>query len=463
MTRLAIDPVTRVGGHLRIEADVAGARVQDAWSSGTMFRGLEPILRGRDPRDAWLFAQRVCGTCTAVHALASVRAVENALGLTSQECPTPPQPPSATQFVPDHVLHFYTQQAFDWVDVMAALAPPRPRPRPSPPPSATGPHPSATYFKGVRDRLRTFVARAAGAVRQRPLGPSRVHPARRRDLLVLAHYFEALDWQRRFMRVHTLLGGKSPHPQTFLVGGMALAPTWGGPNRALRGAPPADRSNAPQALSDPGLAVIADLIAEASAFVEQVYVPDTLLTAGTLRGPRSAPGSAPTSPSANSPRTTRAPELLMPRGRVGRDLSSVAPVDQAGVAETVAHSHYTYAAATDPPQAVGRRRGRARGPPPPVTTLEDAERYSWIKAPRYQDDRMEVGPLARTLGRVRLPGRGDVPAARSTSPKARQARHRPGRAVRDARPDLRPGGGGAGPCRPTRRLARRAHREPRHR
>ena len=417
MSRIAIDPVTRVGGHLRIEVDVAGGVVQDAWSSGTMFRGLESILRGRDPRDAWLLAQRVCGTCTGVHALASVRAVENALGLTiPRNARLIRNLLAGTQLVADHVLHFYTQQAFDWVDVTAAL-------RASPAATATlaasigdWPAASAAHFRDVQDRLATLEAsRQLGPFANGPWG----HPAYtlppEENLLVLAHYFDALDWQRRFMRIHTLLGGKSPHPQTFLVGGMALAPTWGGPNRALPGEHPQQiERNAPLALSDRGLAVIADLVEEARTFVEQVYVPDTLLIAkgypawtriGAGIGTYMAFGEFPEDDS-------RAPELLMPRGRVGREMSSVAPVEHTAMAETVAQSHYTYDSGDQTLLQPwdGQTRPRYGGPPPPVTTLEGSDKYSWMKAPRYDDDPMEVGPLARVLV-ANLEGRGVVRAA----------------------------------------------------
>jgi Ni,Fe-hydrogenase I large subunit len=123
MTRIAIDPITRIEGHLRIEVEVENGVVKDAWSSGTMFRGLELILKGRDPRDAWVFAQRACGVCTTVHALASVRAVENALGL---RIPTNARLIrnliAGIQYVQDHVIHFYHLHALDWVDVVSALS-----------------------------------------------------------------------------------------------------------------------------------------------------------------------------------------------------------------------------------------------------------------------------------------------------------------------------------------------------
>ncbi|MGH9367285.1 MAG: nickel-dependent hydrogenase large subunit, partial [Thermoanaerobaculia bacterium] len=160
MTHVVVDPVTRIEGHLRIEAEVEGGKVRDAWSSSTMFRGIELILKGRDPRDAWAFAQRICGVCTTVHAIASIRAVENAIGASP--------PPNArllrnliiaSQCVQDHVIHFYHLHALDWVDIVSAL---------SADPAATAalaqslsdwPLSSEKYFAGVRDRVKGFVER----------------------------------------------------------------------------------------------------------------------------------------------------------------------------------------------------------------------------------------------------------------------------------------------------------------
>ena len=120
--RIVVDPITRIEGHLRIEARIDGDQIAEAWSSGTMVRGIEIILRGRDPRDAWAFTQRICGVCTLVHGIASVRAVENAL---NYEIPRNAQLIRnlmiGAQYVHDHVMHFYHLHALDWVDVVSAL------------------------------------------------------------------------------------------------------------------------------------------------------------------------------------------------------------------------------------------------------------------------------------------------------------------------------------------------------
>jgi Ni,Fe-hydrogenase I large subunit len=402
MTRIAIDPITRIEGHLRIEAEVGDGSVADAWSTGTMFRGLELILRGRDPRDAWLFAQRACGVCTTVHALASVRAVENALGL---RIPTNARLIrdliAGFQYVQDHVIHFYHLHALDWVDVVSAL---------SADPAATAalagsisdwPTNSTGHFKAVRDRLQAFVDSGQ-------MGPFANgywgHPAYRlppeANLMAAAHYLEALDWQRGVIRAHAILGAKNPHPQTYVVGGMALAVD----------------PNQPTALNATGLSEIASLIAQAKAFVDQVYVPDVLAVAGFYKdwasigagiGNYLSYGDFPEDDS-GSPSA-----FYLPRGRVmGRQLGAVEQVDQAEVAESVVHSWYADAD-TDPKGRHpwdGETAPSYAGPRPPYATLKGFDRYSWLKAPRYADQPMEVGPLARMLVAY-ASGHADVTAA----------------------------------------------------
>jgi Ni,Fe-hydrogenase I large subunit len=418
MTRTVIDPITRVGGHLHIEVEIANGVVRDAWSSGTMFRGMELILGGRDPRDAWLLAQRICGVCTGVHALASVRAVENALGVT---IPTNARLVrnllTGVGYVQAHVVGFYHRHAFDWVDPMAAL-------RADPAATSTlalsmseWPQSSPAFFKGVIDRLTTVVQSGQ-------LGPFANgywgHPAYRltpeANLLVVAHYLEALDWQRGIIRIQTLLGGKSPHPQTYLVGGMALAPPWGGPNRGLPGEHPQQvERGSPPALSARGLTDIGAAIADARTFVEQVYLPDILMIAGHYRewgGIGAGLGSYLSYGEFPGDDSTK-PALFLSRGRVmGRDLARVQPVDQAGIAESVAHSYYADDDGGDALRhpANGQTNPSYTGPTQPLATLEGSGRYSWLKAPRYQDEPMEVGPLAR-MAVAYVEGQKDVRAA----------------------------------------------------
>lgn len=415
MTRLAIDPVTRVGGHLRIEVELSDGVVSDAWSSGTMFRGMETILRGRDPRGAWLLAQRICGACAGVHALASVRAVEDALGVTiPHNARSIRNLLMGSEFVLDHVVHFYHQQALDWIDPMSAL---------TADPAATSAlarsissrtRSDVAFFRDARDRLSAFVGSGgSGPFVDDGPGLAAATSSPETALMVMAHYLEALDWQRRVLQLQTLLGGKSPHPQTYLVGGAAVPVPWGGPPPAPPGQHPSQiDQRAPSALSVEGLAAMSTVVAEAKAFVEQVYVPDVLTIArshpewaqlGRGFGNYLSYGEFPLDDS-------NAPALLLPRGRImGADLATVLPVDQAHVGETVAHSYYTYG--DDDGALLHPSRGltepRYAGPKPPFTSLAGSDRYSWLKAPRYRGEPMEVGPLARVLVAY-VEGRGAV-------------------------------------------------------
>ena len=223
MSHVVVDPVTRIEGHLRIEAEVEDGAVKDAWSSSTMFRGIEIILKGRDPRDAWVFTQRICGVCTTVHAIASIRAVEDAIGAKP--------PPNArllrnliiaSQCVQDHVIHFYHLHALDWVDVVSAL-------EADPGEDLAAGRVHLRLAAVVDELLQRRAAAHQGVRRAGQLGPFANaywgHKAYKlppeANLMAVAHYLEALDWQREFIKFHAILGGKNPHLQSFLVGGMA--------------------------------------------------------------------------------------------------------------------------------------------------------------------------------------------------------------------------------------------------
>jgi Ni,Fe-hydrogenase I large subunit len=389
MARIAIDPVTRIEGHLRIEVEVQDGVVTDAWSSGTMFRGIELILRHRDPRDAWVFAQRICGVCTTVHALASVRSVENALDITIPDNARLIRDLIAgAQLVQDHVVHFYHLHALDWVDVTLAL-------KADPGATATlaqsispWPKSSKTYFKGVQDKLTAFVnSGQLGLFANGYWG----HPAYKlppeANLLGVAHYLDALDWQRDFIRIHAILGGKNPHPQSYLVGGMATAL-----NLDNQSTVNADR-----------LSLLTQLVARGQDFVSQVYIPDVLAIAsfykdwaslGAGLGNYMAYGDYASS-TQNLPDSYFFPNGLL----LNRDLSQVAPVSQDKVAEYVAHSWYRYdegdSTALHPWK--GETQPNYTGPQPPYDFLTTDGKYSWLKAPRYDGHAVEVGPLARML------------------------------------------------------------------
>ena len=405
MARIVIDPVTRVGGHLRVELDVQSGVVSDAWSSGTMFRGMELTFRGRDPRDVWMLAERICGTCTGVHALASVRAVENALGITIPvNARLVRNLLAGTQLVRDHVMGFYQAQLPDWVDAKSAItADPATAARLAATQGQLGTE-TAASFAAVRDRLAAVIdSKQAGVLGTGWWG----HPAYRltpeQNLLLLAHFLRALDWQRDFMRIHALVGGKDPHPQTFLVGGMAVAPPWGGPSgRVGRDHPSVPDHNSPAPLSTDGLALIDTLLTGARDFIEQVFVPDVrlLLSAypewakvGAGPGGYLSAGDYPDS-------SAKDPQFLFPTGRLAAgNLVLSQPVAQDLVAESVASAWYSYGSAGDGLVAAvtGETTPAWSGLPLPLKTLEGAKKYSWIKAARYDGLPTEVGPLARLL------------------------------------------------------------------
>jgi hydrogenase large subunit len=387
-TKVVVDPITRIEGHLRIEVQEENGRIADAWASSTQFRGIELIMQGRDPRDAWAFTQRICGVCTVVHAVASLRAVEDALDIRI--------PPNANtirnlvhgmQFVQDHVIHFYHLHALDWVDVVSAL---------SANPEGTAriarsispwPNNSATHFAEVQNRVRRFVESGQlGIFTNGYWG----HPAYKLppevNLLAVAHYLEALDWQRDVIRLHTIFGGKNPHPN-FVVGGMASAINLDGT----------------ATINAARLTDIQGMITRALQFVEQVYWPDLLAVASFYKewasigggvGNYLTPGEFPEDDVRNLD------SLYFPRGIiVGKNLNEVLPYDHTKVKEYITHSWYEYEGGDDvglhPYE--GETKARYTGPPTPWEYLQDEDKYTWMKAPRYDGMPMEVGPLARAL------------------------------------------------------------------
>ncbi|HMK85404.1 MAG TPA: nickel-dependent hydrogenase large subunit [Steroidobacteraceae bacterium] len=388
MTHVVVDPVTRIEGHLRIEAEVDGGAVKQAWSSCTMFRGIELILEGRDPRDAWAFTQRICGVCTTVHAIASIRAVEHAIGATP--------PPNArilrnliiaAQNVQDHVIHFYHLQALDWVDVVSALSADPAKTASLAQSISDWPLSGVKYFTEVRDRVKAFVERGQlGIFANAYWGHPAYHLPPEANLMALAHYLEALDWQRRFIKIHAILGGKNPHLQSFLVGGMAT---------------PVD-PDAQASLNIGTIAALRTLVAEAVDFVTRVYVPDVLAIASFYKDWFSIGSGVPNYlaygdfPLDESPE----PQLYIPRGVIhNQDLSRIEPMDQAKIDEYVTHSWYDYSVGDD--KGLNPYKGETHphytGPKPPYQRLNVDQKYSWLKSPRYDGAPMQVGPLARML------------------------------------------------------------------
>jgi len=392
--RVVVDPITRIEGHLRIEAELQGDRIAQAYSSGTMVRGIETILQGRDPRDAWAFAQRICGVCTLVHGIASVRAVEDALGYEI--------PPNAqlirnlmigAQHVHDHVMHFYHLHALDWVDVVSAL---------DADPAATStlaqslsnwPKSSPGYFSDVQRRLKGFVEGGQlGIFAKGYWGHPEYKLPPEANLMAVAHYLEALAWQRDAAKMLTIFGGKNPHPN-FVVGGVTS---------------PIDL-NSDSALNSKRLAQVQTLIQSMRTFVDQVYVPDTLAIAGFYKdwaergeglGNFLCYGDLPAGGDWDP--TT----FLFPRGVIlDRDLTRIHDVDlhaEDQIQEFISHSWYDYSVGTEhglhPYDGETNLSYDARGGVrPPFRQLDIEDGYSWLKSPRWKGRPVEVGPLARVL------------------------------------------------------------------
>lgn len=390
--RLVVDPITRIEGHLRIEVqtDPEGA-ITEAYSSGTMVRGIEIILRGRDPRDAWAFAQRICGVCTLVHGMASVRAVEDALKYAiPANAVLIRDLMIAAQYVHDHVMHFYHLHALDWVDVVSAL---------QADPAATSalaqsisPYANSSpgYFAETQAKIRALVESGQlGIFANAYWG----HPAYKlpaeANLMAVAHYLEALAWQREVVKLHAIFGGKNPHPN-FAVGGVPAAFTGG-----------ASGSGA-TAFNDVGLQQVRDVILKMRQFVDEVYVPDTLAIAGFYKDWFSRGEGL-----GNFLTVGEFPDisgnLLIPRGAIlDRDLTRIHEVDlhdDGQIQEFVSHAWYDYSVGKDTGlhPFVGETALNYTGPTPPFTHLDVEQEYSWLKSPRWRGHPMEVGPLARVL------------------------------------------------------------------
>jgi hydrogenase large subunit len=389
--RIVVDPITRIEGHLRIEADIENGKIKDAFSSGTMVRLLEEILRGRDPRDAWAFVGRVCGVCTSVHSLTSVRCVEDALGITV--------PPNAelvrnimfcAQYMHDHVVHFYHLHAMDWVDVVNALKADPKKTSELAQSISKWPKSSVGYFSDIQERIKKFVASGQlGIFANGYWG----HPAYKLpaevNLIGLAHYLEALEWQKEIVKIHAIFGGKNPHPN-YLVGGMACSISLD------------DVSG----INAERLAYVQQLLQDGKEFIEQVYIPDLMAIASFYKdwgaiggglGNFLAYGDLPV----NDYRDEKS--YKFPSGAIlNKDISKVFEVDlrkDDEVQEFIKHSWYEYQGGDDlglHPWK-GESKVKYTGPKPPFEHLDTTQKYSYLKTPRWKGNAMEVGPLARVL------------------------------------------------------------------
>ncbi len=399
--RVIVDPVTRIEGHMRCEVNIDDDNIiRNAISSGTMWRGLEVILKGRDPRDAWAFVQRICGVCTGTHALTSVRAVEDALKITIPENANSIRNLMQLSLqVQDHLVHFYHLHALDWVNPVNALkADPVATSALQQSISPHNPKSSPGYFRDTQNRLKKFVESGQ-------LGPFKngywTNPAYllppEADLMAVTHYLEALDFQKDIMKIRTVFGGKDPHPN-WLVGGVPCAIN-------------IDGVGASGAINMERLNLVSSLIDRTIDFIDQVYIPDLLAIAGFYKGWMYGGGISGQSLLSygdipDNANDYSAANLLMPRGAIiNGDLTKVHEVDLTDpeqIKEFIPHSWYKYPdeslglhpwdGVTEPNYKLGPN---TKGDRTHIKELDEAAKYSWIKAPRWRGHAMEVGPLAR--------------------------------------------------------------------
>ena len=399
-TRVVVDPVTRIEGHMRCEVNLDENNViRNAVSTGTMWRGLEVILRGRDPRDAWAFTERICGVCTGTHALTSVRAVEDALGIQIPENANSIRNiMQLTLQAHDHLVHFYHLHALDWVDVISAL---------KADPKATSqlaqsisnwPASSPGYYRDIQNRMKRFVESGQlGPFMNGYWGNPAYKLPPEANLMALAHYLEALDFQKEIVKIHTIYGGKNPHPN-WLVGGVPCAINMEG-------------AGAVGAINMERLNLVSSIIDRTIEFIDQVYIPDLIAIASfykdwTFGGGLSSQSVMSYGDIPERANDDSADNQLLPRGAIiNGNLAEVHDIDlrdPSQVQEYVAHSWFRYPddkqglhpwdGITEPDFTLGPN---TKGSRTHIEALDEGAKYSWIKAPRWRGHAMEVGPLAR--------------------------------------------------------------------
>ena len=396
--RVVVDPICRIEGHLRIEVNLDAQNViRNAVSTGTMWSGLEIILKGRDPRDAWAFTERICGVCTGVHALTSVRAVEDALGI---KIPTNANHirnlMMLAQYTQDHLVHFYHLHALDWVDVVSALSA-DPKATSALQQSISSWHKSSPgYFRDVQARIKRFVESGQlGPFSNAYWGSPAYKLPPEANLMAVTHYLEALDFQREIVKIHTVFGGRNPHPN-WVVGGM----------------PCSFSLNETGGINMEWLNLVSSIIDRSIEFIDKVYIPDLTAIASfypewtTYGGGLSSTNLLSYGDFPRVANDWSQENMYMPGGAIiNGDLSTVHEVDTRDpeqVQEFVAHSWYKYPdenkglhpwdGVTDPNFELGPN---TKGTKTNIQEIDEGAKYSFVKAPRWRGHAMEVGPLAR--------------------------------------------------------------------
>ncbi|WP_300451884.1 nickel-dependent hydrogenase large subunit [uncultured Helicobacter sp.] len=389
--RIIVDPITRIEGHLRIEVIVDENNViTDAFSTSTLWRGLETIVRNRDPRDAGFLMQRICGVCTFSHYKAGITAVENALGI------KPPLNAILTRtlmnislFLHDHAVHFYTLHGLDWCDITSALSADCAKAsklafKYTPNPIYTG----EDELKAVQERVSTFVKQGAlGPFANAYWGHKTYHFSPEQNLIVLSHYLKLLEVQRIIAQMMAIFGAKNPHPQSLTVGGVTSVMDILDPSR---------------------LGEWLTKYKEVGEFVNRAYWADIIMAAEAYKTEDSVlKGCGVKNFISFQEMQVGADEFLFSSGIVKNgDLSKVYPIDESKITEEATHSWYAdneplhpYDGKTNP-QYTGFKDAQTIGPDGKLVDtkiIDENGKYSWIKSPRYDGEPMEVGPLAAVV------------------------------------------------------------------
>ena len=385
---IIVDPITRIEGHLRIEAVIDdNGVIKDAYASSTMFRGIETILKGRDPRDAGLLAMRICGVCTGTHYQRSIEAVENAFEVTiPKNARIVRNLLQGALYVHDHVVHFYHLHALDWVDITSALK--------ADPKAAAAEAFNWTdkpwgvgegELRSIQERLTKYVKQGRlGLFANAYWGNKHYKLSHEQNLIAVAHYLQALDMQREASKMMAIFGGKMPHPQSIVVGGVTCVQDIKNPAR---------------------IAEFKSLLNKYRSFIKRAYLADVLM-AGTVYADEALDGTGSGLKSFMSYGDFKLDDTgfytakqLFPSGVVlNGDISKLIPLDQSKITEDVTHAWYKgktnlhpYKGVTEPEYTGLEKKEDG------LAYLKTKEKYSWIKSPLYDDNRVEVGPLARIV------------------------------------------------------------------
>lgn len=389
--RIIVDPITRIEGHLRIEVEVDENNViQNAFASSTLWRGLETIVKNRDPRDAGFLMQRICGVCTFSHYRAGIEAVEDALGI------VPPLNAKLTRtlmnqalFMHDHMVHFYHLHGLDWVDIVSALS--------ADPAKASKEafkytkYPIATGENDlikVKDRVQEFVAKGQlGPFANAYWGHETFRLTPEQNLIALSHYLKALEVQRTAAKLMALFGGKQPHPQSLTVGGVTCVMDLLDPSR---------------------MGEYLTKYKEVANFIEHAYYADVVMAGQAYATEPSVTKQVGTMNfMAHKDMQLTKTEFLFDSGIIlNGDISKVHPINEDLITEEATHSWYKddaplhpYDGKTNPNYTgfIDRMTIGPDGKDIASKSIDDKKKYSWIKSPRYDGKAMEVGPLAAVL------------------------------------------------------------------